>query len=115
MWGVKRSWFARTVEKAAHLVPVVVVFAVPAVFPLAQTNQAVHPRTGKSSVWKLAAVKVTGSQRYQPDEIVASAGLQIGQTVTDEDFQKASERLGEIGVFDNVTYTYEYSGDDVKL
>jgi len=113
---LKRSRFSRHVLHRVAFVPVIASIAIlvaPAL--LVQSARAAHPKNTASSVWKLAAIKVTGSQRYQPAEIVAACGLQIGQSVTEEDFQKASQRLGEIGAFDNVSYTFEYSGDEAKL
>ena len=72
-------------------------------------------KTARLTSWKLVAVKVTGSQRYQPSEIAAASGLQIGQTVTEEDFQRASQRLGEIGAFTSVGYNFRYSGEGAQL
>ena len=77
--------------------------------------QTTHPKTASPSSWKLSAVKATGSQRYQPSEVTAASGLQIGQTVTEEDFQRASQRLGETGAFSNVTYSFRYSLGDAQL
>jgi hypothetical protein len=45
--------------------------------------------------WKLIEIKTSGTQRYGHDEIVAASGLRIGDTVTDDDFKKAAQRLGE--------------------
>jgi outer membrane protein insertion porin family len=79
--------------------------------------QPSHPKssTPSSSSWKLTAVKVTGSRRFAAPMIVAASGLQIGQTVTEEDFQRASQRLGKTGAFDNVTYNFRYSGEGAQL
>jgi len=77
--------------------------------------QTAHPKPTISSSWKLTAVKVTGSQRYQPSEVAAASGLQTGQVVTEEDFRRASQRLGETGAFNNVTYNFRYSGDGAQL
>ena len=64
---------------------------------------------------KVVSIKVTGSQRYTPDEIVAASGLKIGNTATDDDFKKATEELGKSGVFTNVSYSYAYSPAGTKL
>lgn len=61
------------------------------------------------SAFKLIAVKVTGTERYKPDEILGLAGLQIGQTVSDDDFKRTAQLLGETGAFSNVVYTYQYA------
>lgn len=60
-------------------------------------------------------MKVSGSQRYQSAEIAAAAGLEIGQTVSEDDFRRASQRLGQTGAFDNVTYNFRYSSDGAQL
>jgi outer membrane protein insertion porin family len=77
--------------------------------------QSAHPKAVHSSVWKLISIKVAGSQRYQSAEVAAATGLQIGQTVTQEDFAKASQFLGQTGAFDNVTYNFRYSNEGAQL
>ena len=64
---------------------------------------------------KLASIKVTGSQRYTPDEIIAASGLKIGDAATEDDFKKATEELGKSGMFTNVSYSYAYSPAGTKL
>lgn len=64
---------------------------------------------------KLVSIKVTGSQRYTPDEIIAASGLKIGDAATDDDFKKATEELGKSGMFTNVSYSYAYSPTGTKL
>ena len=82
----------------------------------AQKHSAVpSSSSSSSSSWKLTAVKVTGSQRYRPDAVIAASGLQIGQVVTKEDFERASQRLGRTGAFDNVTYNFRYSSEGAQL
>ena len=55
----------------------------------AQTRK-LSPRDLPPSAFKLIAVKVTGNQRYTPEEITEIAGLKLGQTVGDADFKAAS-------------------------
>ena len=43
------------------------------------------------------------------DQIAAATGLQIGQTVSEDDFKIVSQHLGETGAFSNVAYTFEFS------
>ncbi|HEX4484658.1 MAG TPA: POTRA domain-containing protein [Terriglobales bacterium] len=59
--------------------------------------------------FKLTAIRVTGSTRYTSKEILNEVGLQIGQQVTEADFQKATALLGETGMFGDVSYKFEYS------
>ena len=65
--------------------------------------------------FKLQSVKVAGSRRYKPEDVVAATGLQMEQPVADDDFKRATQRLGETGAFSNVAYTYEYSGPEATL
>jgi len=58
---------------------------------------------------QLTSVKVTGSKHYSETDIIAASGLQIGTTVVEDDFKKAARRLGDIGVFTDIAYSYSYS------
>jgi outer membrane protein assembly factor BamA len=64
---------------------------------------------------KLISVRVTGSQRYSPPEIIAACGLKIGGAAREDDFKKATEELGETGLFTNISYSFAYSSDGTKL
>lgn len=81
----------------------------------AQTTPRRSAKQVSTSSFTLVSVKVTGSQRYASQEIVGATGLQTGQTVSENDFKLASQRLGETGAFTNVTYSYQYSGEGAKL
>jgi outer membrane protein assembly factor BamA len=80
--------------------------------PQAARKSASKPSPGDH---KLVSIKVTGSQRYTPEEIIAASGLKIGDTATDDDFNKATEALGKSGMFIDVSYSYTYSGTGTKL
>jgi outer membrane protein assembly factor BamA len=79
-----------------------------------QTTRKVAPKAPASD-HKLVSVKVTGSQRYTPEEIIAASGLKIGDAASDDDFKKATEELGKSGMFTNVSYSYAYSPTGTKL
>ena len=64
---------------------------------------------------QLSSVKVSGSKRYSENDVVASSGLQIGTTVVEDDFKKAARRLGDLGVFSDIAYSYSYSSAGTKL
>ncbi len=81
----------------------------------ASVAQTTLPKSNTSSSWKLTSIKVTGSRRYQPAEIAAATGLQIGKMVTDDDFQRATGRLGKTGAFDSVNYNFRYSSEGAQL
>lgn len=79
-----------------------------------QTNRKATPKTAPADR-KLVSIKVAGSQRYTPEEIIAASGLKIGDAATDDDFKKATEDLGKSGMFTNVSYSYAYSPTGTKL
>jgi outer membrane protein insertion porin family len=64
---------------------------------------------------KLIAIKVIGSKRYSEQAIAAATGLQIGAAVDDDDFKRAARRLGDMGVFTEIGYTFSYSSAGTKL
>src|SRR5208337_5025032 len=64
---------------------------------------------------KLVALKVTGTTRYTDKEILAASGLQLGQNAADGDFKEAVQRLGNSGLFSELTYSYTTSASGVKL
>jgi len=68
-----------------------------------------------ASARQLIAIKVTGSKRFPEDEIAAATGLQMGTTVTDDDFKKAARNLGDTGAFSDIAYTFTYSSAGTKL
>jgi outer membrane protein insertion porin family len=67
------------------------------------------------STFKLVSIEVTGSKRYPEGEIIAATGLQLGQTVSEDDFKVASRHLGDTGAFSDIAYSFEYSPDGTKL
>jgi outer membrane protein assembly factor BamA len=68
-----------------------------------------------ASAYQLIAVKVTGSQRYKPEEVVAATGLQIGQTVHEDDFKAAARLLGDSGAFRDVAFSFNFSAKGTKV
>ena len=65
--------------------------------------------------FNLTAVNVTGSRRFKSEDIVHATGLQLGQTVHDDDFRAAARHLADSGAFSNVAYTFQYSPEGTKL
>jgi outer membrane protein assembly factor BamA len=64
---------------------------------------------------RLIAVNVHGTERYTPQQIMAATDLHIGDTVSEDIFNRAVQLLGEAGVFNNVAFTYSYSAAGTKL
>jgi outer membrane protein assembly factor BamA len=81
-------------------------------------NPPAHKSSSKGlpgSAFKLIAVQVKGANRYKQAQIVAASGLGIGQTVSEDDFKRAVQKLGDTGVFTEVAYTFQYSAQGTKL
>src|SRR5713226_5679057 len=79
----------------------------------AQTRKP--PKPVSLSASKLISVRVTGSTRYTPAQIIAAIGLQPGQVVSDNDFKGVSQHLGETGAFSNVAYSFQFSPEGIRL
>ena len=58
---------------------------------------------------------MTGTKRYKPEDIIAATGLQLHQTVSEDDFKKAARTLGLTGAFSDVLYSFQYSPEGTKL
>jgi outer membrane protein assembly factor BamA len=80
-----------------------------------QSGRKQSPKELPSSAFKLIEIKTTGTKRYKSEEIVAASGLQIGESVSEDDFKKAARILGETGAFGDVQYSFQYSSDGTKL
>src|SRR5579872_3965623 len=63
----------------------------------------------------LISIKVTGSKRYTDQQIAAARGLQLGTAIIEDDLKRAAVRLGAMGVFTDIGYTYSYSMEGTKL
>jgi len=77
--------------------------------------QTARKPTAPAGDRKLVAVRVTGSQRFTEQEVIAASGLEIGQVASEDDFQKAVKRLGESGFFSKAAYSFAYSPTGTKL
>lgn len=99
-----RAWV-----KIAAVKPILLTFllACASLLP-AQTRKPAPPS-------KLISIRVTGSTHYTPAQIIAATGLQLGQTVSDEDFKDLSRRLGETGAFTDVAYSFQFNPEGIKL
>ncbi len=80
---------------------------------VAQTRKPSSASSASAS--KLLSIKVTGSKRYTQAQIIAASGLQLGQTVNDEDLKGVSQHLGESGAFSDVAYSFQSSAEGIKV
>ena len=92
-----------------------VVFALALCFPVMGRSAQKPLSQAPAAERHLIAIKATGSKRYSEADIAAATGLQIGTPVTDDDFKKAARRLGDMGVFTDVAYSYSYSAAGTKV
>jgi len=84
---------------------------------LAAVGQSTSPQKAQipASARQLSAIKVIGSKRYSEQAVAAATGLQMGAAVDDDDFKKAARRLGDMGVFTEIAYSFSYSSAGTKL
>src|SRR5260370_6462881 len=68
--------------------------------------------TAERTSWPLETLTVTGNQNYTASQILAVAGLRIGQTAGKPEFDAAQERLEATGVFDGVGYRFTPAKDN---
>ncbi len=84
---------------------------------LAQTHKprkpapADTPAHEEGAPWPLEHLAVEGNQNYTAEQILAVAGLKIGDTVDKNKFEDARQRLLDTGVFDRAGYRYVSSQD----
>src|SRR5262245_42894113 len=78
--------------------------------------QALFQRKAASvSAYKLIKITVTGNNRYSAEQIMPVIGLKVGDAQADGDFQQAVQRLGETGLFTDVSFTYSYSAAGTEV
>ncbi len=82
-----------------------------------QTNTAARKAAASDITvrWKLVSTNIKGTERYTSEEVLSATGLQIGQAVNEDDFRKATEQLGQTGLFSSASYGYTYSSAGAKL
>ena len=81
----------------------------------AQSPPKLAPKDLPPSAFKLISIKAAGTKRYKSEEVIAASGLQVGQTVNEDDFKKAARLLAETGAFGDVLYSFQYSAEGTKL
>ena len=71
---------------------------------------------GKAKLsYKLPSIKVKGLNHFNEDDIITESGLKLGQFAGEDEFKHAAQKLGETGLFTNLTYTYQYSTTGCNL
>ena len=62
---------------------------------------------GAADRFNLARILVTGSHRYQEEDVVRATGLTMNTQVTPNDLQEAANRLGQRGAFASVQFLFK--------
>jgi outer membrane protein insertion porin family len=68
---------------------------------------AAPPDQQDQSSWPLSSLTVSGNHAYTREQILAAAGLRVGEVVSKKAFEAARERLLATGNFRTVGYSYE--------
>jgi hypothetical protein len=92
---------------------VVLVLLLSAALP-AQMHQH-SPKDRPPSAYKLVSIKVTGTKRFTPEDVVRATGLQLGQVVHKGDLDDVVRLLGESGAFTDILYSLEFGPVGTKL
>jgi len=80
---------------------------------LAQSSRAKKPavQTSRPNKWPIESLKVDGSHNYTESQILAVAGLKVGQLAGKPEFEAARDRLVATGMFETVGYKFAPGGD----
>jgi len=60
----------------------------------------------RTTPFPISTITVTGNANYSEQQILAVAGLKLGQRVTVKDFEAARDRLAASGVFEKISFQY---------
>lgn len=84
---------------------------------LALAAPPVKPKTKlpPATPTKLLEVVVHGNSRYTTEQILTAWGLKLGDTVEKPSLDTAIQRLGDVGVFTDVQYTYSFERTGTKV
>jgi outer membrane protein assembly factor BamA len=82
---------------------VVVIFFLASIVPFGPAFAAQGPTEGSG---RLQSIQVTGSTRFQSEQIAQAMGLHAGAMITRDDLQKGANFLAQLGPFTSVEYRY---------
>ncbi len=83
---------------------------IPAVLAQSRSAQKTAPAPGPRQ-WPIESLKVEGSHNYTQAQILAVAGLKIGQQAGKAEFEAARDRIFATGMFETVGYKFAPGGD----
>ena len=74
----------------------------------AQTKRS---KTAKANRWPIQSLTVEGNHNYTQEQVLAVAGLKVGQLAGKNEFEAARDRLSATGVFETVSYKFAPGAD----
>src|SRR5207248_8468368 len=93
-----------------------IILLVVSVFLFLLCASASAQSSGKTKLsYKLLSIHVKGLKQFQEDQVIAASGLKLGQFAGEEEFKQAANKLGETGLFSDLTYSYQYSSAGCNL
>jgi outer membrane protein insertion porin family len=77
---------------------------------------AQEQHTAKAQLtYKLISIRVKGLNHLNQDQVVTASGLKLGEVAKEADFKQALEKLGDTGLFTNLSYAYRYSTEGCNV
>jgi outer membrane protein assembly factor BamA len=77
---------------------------------------AVGQGAGKSQIsYKVLSIRIKGTSRLKEEQVIDASGLKIGQFAGEGEFKEALQKLGDTGLFTDLTYTYQYSAAGCRV
>jgi outer membrane protein assembly factor BamA len=73
---------------------------------------AAGPQSGSA---RLGAVSITGSQRFNSDQIAAAIGMKPGMMISRDDLQAGADKLAALGVFNSVKFKFSSAPAGVRV
>jgi outer membrane protein insertion porin family len=84
---------------------------IPGAFAQSTRAKKTATQAAQPHQWPIESLKVEGSHNYTQAQILAVAGLKIGQLAGKPDFEAARDRLIATGMFETVGYKFAPGGD----
>src|SRR3954452_30515 len=72
----------------------------------ADAKPKVEKAAEPAHAWPIGSLKVDGNRIYASDQILAAAGLKVGQMAGKDEFEAARDRLLATGAFESVGYNF---------
>lgn len=91
-------------------------FRLPLIQSLIVCSAVVGQGADKSQIsYKVLSIRVKGVVRMKEDEVIAASGLKVGQFAGESEFKDALQKLGDTGLFTDLTYSYQYSSAGCRV